>query len=239
MDEIANQLKSLRMPGMANCWTSLLETRRVAELSLADGLQLLLQAEYDGRKENRNTRLIKEAHFRYHASVQELIFDASRGFDKTLILRLATGEYIKQGIPVIITGAAGTGKSWLATALGYQACLSGFKIRYYGIQKLFEQIALARMEATLPRFFDKMAQTDLLILDDFGIKKLDGQQVLDLMEMIEDRHARKATIIISQLAVEDWYEILDTNTTVADAVLDRIVHTAQRFLLTGESMRKK
>lgn len=239
MNEIANQLKSLRMPGMANCWTSLLETRRVAELSLADGLQLLLQAEYDGRKENRNTRLIKEAHFRYQASIEELIFDASRGFDKTLILRLATGEYIKQGVPVIITGAAGTGKSWLATALGYQACLFGFKVRYYGIQKLFEQIAVARMEATLPRFFDKMAQTDLLILDDFGIKKLDAQQVLDLMEMIEDRHARKATIIISQLAVEDWYEILDANTTVADAVLDRIVHTAQRFLLTGESMRKK
>ncbi len=239
MDEIANQLKSLRMPSMANCWTSLQETRRVADLSLSDGLQLLLQAEYDGRKQNRNARLIKEAHFRYQSSIEELVFDASRGFDKTLILKLAGGEYIRQGIPVIVTGAAGTGKSWLATALGYQACLSGFKVRYYGIQKLFEQITLARMEATLPRFFDRMAQTDLLILDDFAIKKLDGQQMLDLMEIIEDRHARRATIIISQLPVTNWYELMEVNTTVADAILDRIVHTAKRFELCGSSMRKK
>lgn len=239
MDEIANQLKCLRMPSMANCWTSLLETRRVAELSLSDGLQLLLQAEHDGRKQHRNDRLVKEAHFRYRSSIEELVFDASRGFDKALILRLATGEYIRQGIPVIITGAAGTGKSWLATALGYQACHSGFKVKYYGMQKLFEQIALARMEATLPRFFDRMAQTDVLILDDFAIKKLDGQQMLDLMEIIEDRHARKSTIIISQLPVTDWYEILEANTTAADAILDRIVHTATRFSLEGTSLRKK
>lgn len=239
MDEIAHQLKSLRLPSMANCWTSLLETHRVSGLSLGDGLQLLLQAEHDGRKENRNARLIREANFRYHSSIEELIMDVSRGFDKTLILHLATGEYIRKGIPVIITGATGTGKSWLATALGYQACLSGFKVKYYGLQKLFEQIALARMEATLPRFFDKMAGVDLLIIDDFAMKKLDGQQALDFMEIVEDRHARKATIIISQVPTTDWYEVLDVNTTVADAVLDRILHTAQRFRLTGQSMRKK
>lgn len=155
MDEISNQLKNLRMPGMANCWTSLLETHRMADLSLEDGLQLLLQAEFDARKENRNARLIKEARFRYQATIEELVMDASRGMDKALVLRLATGEYIKQGVPVIITGAAGTGKSWLATALGYQACLTGFKVRYYGIQKLFEQLALAQMVATLPRFLIK------------------------------------------------------------------------------------
>jgi len=239
MDEIANQLKSLRLSSMANCWTSLLETHRVKELSLNDGLQLLLQAEYDGRKENRNARLIKEAHFRYQSSIEELVLDASRGFDKTLILHLATGEYIKKGIPVIITGATGTGKSWLATALGYRACLSGFKVKYYGIQKLFEQITLARIEATLPRFFDKMAGVDLLIIDDFAIKKLDGQQALDFMEIIEDRHARKATIIISQVPVTDWYSVLEINTSVADAVLDRILHTAQRFQLAGQSFRRK
>ena len=239
MDEIANQLKSLRLSSMANCWTSLLETHRVTELSLNDGLQLLLQAEHDGRKENRNARLIKEAHFRYQSSIEELILDASRGFDKTLILHLATGEYIKKGIPVIITGATGTGKSWLATALGYQACLSGFKVKYYGIQKLFEQITLARIEATLPRFFDRMAGVDLLIIDDFAIKKLDGQQALDFMEIIEDRHARKATIIISQVPVTDWYSVLEINTSVADAVLDRILHTAQRFQLAGQSFRRK
>ena len=239
MDEIAHELKSLRMPGMAGCWLSLQETRKVDSLSFQDGMQLLLQAERDQRKENRNTRLIKEARFRYQVGIEEVVFDANRGLDKNKIMQLATGEYIRKGVPVIITGAAGTGKSWLGTALGYQACLSGFKVAYFNMHKLFERITMARIETNLPKFFDKMAQTDLLILDDFGMKVMDGQQLLDFMELIEDRHARKATIIVSQLPVANWYDVMGTNTTAADAILDRIVHTAQRFELKGESMRKK
>jgi DNA replication protein DnaC len=233
MDEIAHELKSLRMPGMASCWLSLQETRKVDSLSFQDGMQLLLQAERDQRKENRNTRLIKEARFRYQVGIEEVVFDANRGLDKNKIMQLATGEYIRKGVPVIITGAAGTGKSWLGTALGYQACLSGFKVAYFNMHKLFERITMARIETNLPKFFDKMAQTDLLILDDFGMKVMDGQQLLDFMELIEDRHARKATIIVSQLPVANWYDVMGTNTTAADAILDRIVHTAQRFELKG------
>lgn len=238
MDLIANELKSLRMPGMAQCWLSLQETRKIDALSFTDGLQLLLQAEKDQRKENRNTRLIKEARFRYRANIEEIVFDSARGLEKNKILQLASCEYIRRGAAILITGAAGTGKSWLATALGYQACLSGFHVAYFNMQKLFERITMARIEATLPKFFDKIAQTDLLILDDFGMKVLDGQQLLDFMEVIEDRHSRKATIIISQLPVADWYDVMNTNTTAADAILDRIVHTAQRFLLKGDSLRK-
>lgn len=239
MDVIANELKSLRMPGMAECWLSLLETRKIDSLSFSDGLQLLVQAEKDRRKENRNARLIKEAKFRYQAGIEEVIFDAKRGVEKNRVLQLASCEYIRRGTSVLITGAAGTGKSWLATALGYQACLSGFHVRYFNMQKLFEQITMARIEAQLPKFFDKMAQTDLVIIDDFGMKVLDGQQLLDFLEVIEDRHARKSTIIVSQLPVTDWYDIFSANPTAADAILDRIVHTAQRFLLSGESLRKK
>jgi DNA replication protein len=239
MDLIASELKSLRMPGMAGCWLSLQETRRVDSLSLSEGLQLLLQAEKDQRKENRNARLIKEAGFRYRASIEEIIFDAARGVDKNRVLQLAGCQYIKQGTAVLITGAAGTGKSWLATALGYQACLLGFRVAYFNMQKFFRKITMTRIEATLPKFFDKMAQTDLLILDDFGMKVLDGQQLLDFLEVIEDRHARKATIIISQLPVAGWYDLMSSNATAADAILDRIVHTAQRFELKSESMRKK
>ena len=239
MNEISKQMKSLRMPSMAQCWESLLETRRHSELSLEDGLQILLQAEHDGRLANRNARLIKDARFRYKASIQDSLFDSTRGIDKSKIMSLATCDYIRQGASVIITGAAGTGKSWLGSALGHQACLHGFKTAYYGMQKLFERIDMARIEGTLPKFFDRTAATDLLIIDDFGVKVLDGQQLLDFMEIIEDRHARKSTIIISQLPVSEWYDILKANTTAADAILDRIVHTATRFELKGDSLRKK
>lgn len=239
MNEITNQLKSLRLPSMAQCWESLVETHRQADISVEDGLQVLLQAERDGRLANRNTRLIKDAHFRYQASIHESLFDSSRGIDKAKILALSSCEYIRRGVPVTITGAAGTGKSWLASALGYQACLSGFKTSYFGLQKLFEKIDMCRIDSTLPKFFDKMANTDLLILDDFGMKVLDAQQMIDFMEIIEDRHGRKSTIIISQLPVSEWYDILSANTTAADAILDRIVHTAQRFALQGNSLRKK
>ena len=239
MDAVANELKSLRMPGMAQCWLSLQETRQSDSLSFNDGLQLLLQAEKDQRKENRNARLIKEARFRYHANIEEVIFDASRGVEKNKVMQLASCEFVRRGISVLITGAAGTGKSWLATALGYQACLSGFHVRYFNMQKLFEQITMARIESSLPKFFDKMAQTDLLVFDDFAMKVLDGQQLLDFLELIEDRHGRKSTIIISQLPIADWYDVMNSNTTAADAILDRIVHTAHRFELKGDSLRKK
>jgi len=124
MNAIEHQMKTLRMPSMAQCWTSLMETRRHAELSLEDGLKFLLQAEQDGRLASRQARLVKEAHFRYQTSLQDIIFDSSRGLDKSKIMSLATCEYIKQGVPIIITGPTGAGKSWLASALGYQACLS-------------------------------------------------------------------------------------------------------------------
>ena len=238
MNEVANEFKSLRMPGMAQCWTSLLETRKIDGLSFYEGLQMLLQAEKNQRKENRNARLISAARFRYQVTIEELNFDLARGFERGKIMQMATGEYIKQGAPILITGATGTGKSWLGTALGYHACLMGYKVAYFNIQKLFETITLYRVEATLSKFFDKMALMDLLIIDDFGVKVMDGQQLLDFMELLEDRHGRKATIIMSQLAVADWYDLMLANTTAADAILDRMVYTAYRFELKGDTMRK-
>ena len=239
MDEITTFTKELRLPGMENCWRSLIETRRVDGMSLRDGLQLLLSAESEQRKENRNARLLKTANFRYQATIVETQFDVSRGLDKNRVMELATCAYIKGGIPIIITGPAGTGKSWLATALGHQACMLGFKVRYYNIFKLFEQIAMARMEGTLTKFFNRIADTDLFIIDDFGVRSLDKQQMLDFLELMEDRHAMKSTIIVSQLPVANWYDMMKSNSTAADAILDRIVHTAQRFELKGSSLRKK
>lgn len=150
MDETATIFKRLRLPGMEQCWQSLIETRRVDGMCLRDGLQLLLQAESEQRKENRNARLLKQAGFRYQATIMETRFDASRGLDKSRVMELATCAYIRRGIPVVITGPAGTGKSWLATALGHQACMLGFKVRYYNVLKLFEQVTMARSRARSP-----------------------------------------------------------------------------------------
>lgn len=239
MDEISQSFKSLKMPGAAHFWDTLQEMRQADSLSLKDGLQLLIQAEIDNRIQSRNARLVKNARFRYQASIDEVIFDSKRGVDKQKVLNLATCDYVRKGISVLITGASGTGKSWLGSAFGHQACMNGLKVAYYNLYRLFEEITLARVASNLHRFFAKLAQTDLLILDDFGMKVLDGQQLLDFMEIIEDRHGRKSTIVISQLPVANWYDVMRDNTTAADAILDRLVHTSVRFELTGPSLRKK
>lgn len=238
MEKILSELRAMRLPGMAQTWQNLMEAHRTASVSLADGMRLLIQGENDMRQSNRTQRLIKNARFRYTVTLGDIAADSARGIEQSLLDELSTCDYITRGYPVIITGATGTGKSWLATALGHHACLCGYKTRYYNVMKLFEELTMARVESRLPRMFEKLAQTDLLILDDFGIKKLNGEQVLDLMEIIEDRHGKHATIIASQVPVADWYDCLETNTTAADAILDRIIHTATRFELKGESLRK-
>ena len=237
-NQIFQDLRGLHLSGMAECWRNLQETRRHHEIQLQDGLTMLIQAEHDQRIANKTARLIKRATFRYNAAIEDIIFDASKGKEQGRIMQLATCEYISQGASVLITGPAGVGKSFLATALGYQACLCGFKVRYFNMHKLLEDMQTARIETKAAKFFDRMADVDLLIIEDFGMKVLDGQQLLDFMELIEDRHGRKSTIITSQLPVGDWYDVLARNATVADALLDRLAKTSHRFELKGESMRK-
>lgn len=238
MTQIETQLGRLRLTGMKKSWQALLETRRVHELSFSEGLELLLQAEEEDRTNKRFERLQRNARFRYQASIEELIFDVSRGLDKGLISSLVTCEYIKKGESILITGATGSGKSFLASALGNHACSHGYSVGYYNLQKILLKIKMARLDGTLLKFFDKIAKSSLLILDDFGLVHLDQQQQIDLMEMIEDRHGRSSTIIASQLPVADWYDVIGEQ-TIADAILDRLVHTSFRIELKGESLRKK
>jgi len=238
MMKIESQFASLRLHGMNRSWQALLETRRHLELSLSDGLDVLLQAEQQERDQRRFERLVKNARFRYQASIEELHMDASRGMDKDLISDLATGEYLSKGESVLITGATGCGKSFLASALGHQACAQGYKVAYYNFHKLMQRIKIARIEGTLYKFFEKMAKLDLLILDDFGLTHLESKQQMDLMEIIEDRHSNTSTIIASQLPVASWFDIIGEE-TLADAILDRLVHTSYRIELKGESLRKK
>ena len=238
MKQIESQLTTLRLHGMSQSWTALLETRKHHELSLSEGLELLLQAETQDRENRRFERLRKNARFRYQASVEELYSDAARGLDKELIFSLATGDYITKGVSVLITGASGCGKSFLASALGHQACSQGYKVAYFNVQKLLLRTKMSRIEGTILSFFEKLSKNNLLILDDFGLTHLEQQQRMDLMEMIEDRHGLCSTIIASQLPVANWYDVIGEE-TIADAILDRLVHSSYRIELKGESLRKK
>ena len=235
---IETQFKQLRLHGMGRSWQALIETRKHHELSLTEGMELLLQAEDEDRNGKRFERLQKNAHFRYQASVQELHIDASRGLDRSLMAALATGEYIPKGEAILISGSTGTGKSFLASALGHHACSQGYKVAYYNLQKLLLKTKMSRIDGTIYKFFEKLSKADLLILDDFGLTHLEQQQRMDFMEIIEDRHASAATIIASQLPVANWYDVIGEE-TIADAILDRMVHTSYRIELKGESLRKK
>jgi len=238
MNSIENQLSQLRLHGFKSSWNALEETKSLHELSLVEGLEILLQAEIQDRENRKFERLKKSARFRYQASIEELKFSENRGLDKGFIANLATGEYIRKGESVLITGATGCGKSFITSALGHHACAQGFKVAYFNVQKLLQQTKMARLEGTIYQFLLKLSKTDLLILDDFGLINLEKQHQLDLMEIIEDRHGKSSTIIASQLPVANWFDIIG-EATIADAILDRLVHTSYRIELKGESLRKK
>ena len=238
MNQIETQMNSLRLHGMQKSWTALQETRKLHELSLTEGMELLLHAEEEERINRRFKRLDKQAGFRYKASLEELRLQDGRGIDKSQIASLTNCDFIVKGESILITGATGCGKSFLASALGHQACMMGYKVAYFNMQKLMLKMKMARIEGTLHKMLEKLAKTQLLILDDFGMAHLEKQQQMDFMEIIEDRHAKVSTIIASQLPVGSWYDIIGEE-TIADAILDRITHTSHRIEIKGESLRKK
>jgi len=227
MQTIESQLSELRLNGMKKSWQAIVEMRRQHELNVVEGIEILLDAELIERGNRRTSRLTKNAAFRYQATIEQIRYDASRGLDKSLITSLATGNFISEGSSVIITGATGCGKSYLASALGHQACMLGYKVAYYNVQKLMMKTRMARIDGSIYKFFDKTSKTDLLILDDFGLTHLEKQQQLDFMELIEDRHGSKATILTSQLPLASWFDIIGEE-TIADAILDRLVHTSYK-----------
>lgn len=235
---IETQLKQLRLHGMNRSWQALNETRKLHELTFSEGMEVLLQAEADDRDGKRFERLQANANFRYKASIGELNMDAARGMDKAIVANFATGDYIPKGEAILICGSTGTGKSFFASALGHQACTQGYRVAYFNVQKLLLKTKMSRIDGTVYKLFEKISRAELLILDDFGLTHLEQQQRMDMMEIIEDRHATRATIIASQLPVAKWYDIIGEN-TIADALLDRMVHTSYRIELKGESLRKK
>ena len=237
-NETERALHELKLPGMASCWHALEDTHQLDKLTMREGMQLMLQNERDTRHSNRIQRLIKNAGFRLKASVEELETDTSRGISAASAADMATGNYIRAGMTVIVNGPTGTGKSYFACALGHSACRQGYKVMYFTMNTLIDALKLVRLEGRETNFFHKLSNHDLLIIDDFGMVRLDGQIQHDFEQIIDDRYNRRAVILCSQLPVADWYSIFQSE-LIAEACLDRIVHKAVKFDLKGESMRKK
>jgi len=198
----------------------------------------LIDAEWEDRHNRRLERLLKNARFRYRATLKEIDYQPARGLEKSLILRLSNGDFIRKAENVIITGPTGVGKSFIASALGHQACMLGFKTFYANTYKLFANLKMAKADGSYQKMVRRIEKMELLILDDFGLKAMDANARMALMEIIEDRHQRRSTIITTQLPVKHWHEVIGES-TVADAIMDRLVHSAHRINLKGESMRKK
>jgi DNA replication protein DnaC len=231
------KMKELRLQGMSRAFEASIETKEWQNMTQDEFISYLVQSEWEHRQNYRLKVSLYRAKFRYPASIEELSYGQGRNINQNMMMRLSDCSYIEKKENIIITGSTGVGKSFFASALGHQACIKGFKVIYYNTAKLFTKLKMAKGDGTYARELRGIEKQDLLILDDFGLEPIDQQIRLALLEIMEDRHGKKSTIISSQLPVNKWHELLEEK-TIADAILDRIVHTSHRIELKGESLRK-
>lgn len=234
-----DQMAALGLTGMADAWKALAEQDPSQALDRNEWLGLMLDREATARADKRFANRLRNAKMRFpNACIEDVNFAASRGIDRRQVLALAQGEWIKAKEQIILTGQTGTGKTWLACAFGHQAARLDHSVLYVRMPRLFEDMAMARLDGRFPKLVDKLARVQLLILDDWGTHGLTDQQRLDLLELFEERYQRRSTIITAQLPVSGWHDMIG-EPTIADAILDRIVHNAHRIDLKGDSMRRK
>ncbi|MCP5080637.1 MAG: ATP-binding protein [Alphaproteobacteria bacterium] len=231
------QLHALKLTGMLDALVQQREQPQTHDLAFEERLALLLDREVPQRENRRLARLLKAAKLRINAGVEDIDYRHPRGLEKSRMAELASCDWIRQSHNLCLTGSTGCGKTWLACALGNQACRQGLSVRYLRLPTLFEQLRIAHGDGSYPRLMNQLLKMELLILDDWGIQKVTAVQRQDLMEVIEDRHGRRSTLIASQLPTEHWHDYIG-EATLADAILDRLLHGAHRLTLRGESMRK-
>jgi len=232
------KLNTLKLTGMVKALTDQQHISEVDSLCFEERLGLLVDREVTERENRKLTTRLKKAKLRQSASIEDLDFLRSRGMDKSLIMSLAACDWITKGLNVLICGPTGVGKSYLACALAHKACLEGYTALYMRLPRLFEEVRLAKADGRYGKLMLSYAKADLLVLDDWGLTPMTDPQRRDLLELMEDRYGLKSTIITSQLPVTSWHEAIG-DPTLADAILDRIVHNSYKIELKGESMRKK
>ena len=235
--ETLDKMRQMRLLGMYNAFKTSMESFKTESMTTDQFVAWLVSNEWDDRCNRMIERLIKQASFRYKASLEEVDYSLERGLERNLLERLAELSFVKESRDLFITGSSGTGKSYIATALGYRACQKGMKVLYANTARLMGQLKMAKAKGTISQELKKIERADLLVLDDFGIQPFDAGGRMNLMDIVEDRHGKKSTLITSQVPVKDWYDIIGEK-TIADAVLDRIVHQAIRIELHGDSIRK-
>lgn len=234
-----NTLRALKLTGMADAYAQQLEQPEVQHRAFDERLALLVERETTYRDSRRQRRLLQLARLRQtQACLEDLDYRPARGLDRSCVAALIPCDWVRAHQNLQITGATGTGKTWLACAFGHQACRQGLSVRYERTPRLLDDLRIARGDGSYRRKLALLARTDLLILDDFGLKPLNQSERHDLLEVIEDRHGLRSTLLTSQLPTNAWHEYLN-DPTVADALLDRLLNGAHRLELKGESLRKK
>ncbi|HOT30487.1 MAG TPA: IS21-like element helper ATPase IstB [Candidatus Ozemobacteraceae bacterium] len=232
-----DKLLNLKLIGMARGWEHQTADPGFASLSFDERLGLLVDAEVTEQANRRLVTRLKTAQLRQSATLEDMNWRSARGLDRSAVMALADGEWIRRHQNVLVTGPTGAGKSYLACALGHSACRNGLTVRYWRLPRLWDEFYLARLENRWGRFLTSLSRFDLLILDDLGMCAMTDQSRQDLLELLDDRYDRRATIIVSQIPFANWHEAIG-EPTMADAILDRLVHTSHKITMKGDSMRK-
>jgi len=232
------KLTTLRFTGMVAALDEQMQMNSLEDMGFEERLGLLLDREMAVRQTRRMNTRLRKARLRQDSCIEDIDFRHPRGLDKSLVMRLAGCEWIKEHNNLIITGPTGVGKTYLACAFAQKACREGFNTLYLRITKLFEDLSLSKGDGRYLKLLSSFAKADLLVLDDYGFDQLGREQRHDLLEILEDRHGLKSTLVTSQLPIDHWHEQIG-DPTIADAILDRLVHSAHKIKLNGGSMRKK
>ena len=237
-NQTLTQLRELKLGGMASALqTQLDQVGTYENLSFVDRIRLLVEQECLTREQRRQSRFIRQARFKLKADVSDIDYRPTRNIAASQIARLAQGDWIAKGQNLLMTGPCGSGKTYLSCALGHSACQRGYTTRYYRLSRLMLILTQAKADGTYHKLLNQLAKVQLLIIDDWGLELLKPASRNDLMEIMDDRHGSTSTMVVSQLPTDQWYNIIGDN-TLADAILDRLMHNAHRLQLKGESMRK-